>query len=318
MEFENPIVGEEDLLRNAIRSPGFLSGSTGWRIAQDGSAEFNNVVIRGGTVVSGQALYYDGTPAAGNLIASISAVDGTDVYGNPYYAGICTYDWVAGKQSRMYGSNVFSGPFGSTLAQSSSGGYILFTNTEFGSNKPAHFLQAPLTGGNTVHAGLLVVPGTGGTQTTAPTLIVVESMGNQPCNQRISGNIIKSDLFGNSLTWQTPTPFSANWAGTTTFNGQAGTKSLQYRKDVQDNVVVCGAAVSSGVGTIVAVLPVDYRPVERILMPANYLIGSVITPGFVQITAAGQIACSNAISGVVIAAGSQVFINGSYPLGNLA
>lgn len=49
MEFGNPIVGLEDLIRSAIKSPDFdvnsETGVTGWRIARDGTATFNNLVI---------------------------------------------------------------------------------------------------------------------------------------------------------------------------------------------------------------------------------------------------------------------------------
>ncbi len=50
MEFGNPIVGSEDLIRSAIKSPDFNtdpeSGNvTGWRIARDGSATFYNLTI---------------------------------------------------------------------------------------------------------------------------------------------------------------------------------------------------------------------------------------------------------------------------------
>jgi len=50
MEFGNPIVGSEDLIRSAIKSPDFNtdleSGNvTGWRIARDGSATFYNLII---------------------------------------------------------------------------------------------------------------------------------------------------------------------------------------------------------------------------------------------------------------------------------
>lgn len=50
MEFGNPIVGGEDLIRTAIKSPDFNtdpeSGNvTGWRIARDGSATFYNLTI---------------------------------------------------------------------------------------------------------------------------------------------------------------------------------------------------------------------------------------------------------------------------------
>jgi hypothetical protein len=91
MGFRNSILGGINLVRAAIQSPNYVSGSTGWTVKQDGSAEFNNVVIRGGTVVSGLALYYNGTPAAGNLIMSISAAAGTDSFGNAYVKGVGLY-----------------------------------------------------------------------------------------------------------------------------------------------------------------------------------------------------------------------------------
>ena len=90
---ENPVVGGTVLRRAAIQSPNFVTGSAGWQINQDGSAEFNNVIIRNGQVVSGTALYYSGTglPAANTLIVSISAAAGTDSAGNAYFAGFTTY-----------------------------------------------------------------------------------------------------------------------------------------------------------------------------------------------------------------------------------
>lgn len=49
MEFGNPIVGAEDLIRSAIKSPEFSVNPegtvTGWRIARDGTATFYNLVI---------------------------------------------------------------------------------------------------------------------------------------------------------------------------------------------------------------------------------------------------------------------------------
>lgn len=91
MGFRNAIVAGATLIREAIQSQNFAAGSAGWQINQDGSAEFNNVVIRGGTVVSGLALYYNGTPAAGNLIMSIAAAAGTDSFGNAYVKGLGLY-----------------------------------------------------------------------------------------------------------------------------------------------------------------------------------------------------------------------------------
>lgn len=56
MPFNNPIVAGDELIRNAIRSENFVSGEdsetgvgTGWSINRDGSAEFNNILVRGDT-----------------------------------------------------------------------------------------------------------------------------------------------------------------------------------------------------------------------------------------------------------------------------
>jgi hypothetical protein len=70
-----------------VQSPNFVTGVSGWIIRKNGSAEFNNVVIRGGEVISGTTLVYSGTPAPGNLELAISPNGGTDAYGNSYPAG---------------------------------------------------------------------------------------------------------------------------------------------------------------------------------------------------------------------------------------
>jgi hypothetical protein len=49
--FSNPIVGGNVLVRTAIQSRNFVAGVSGWSINRDGSAEFNNAVIRGELVV---------------------------------------------------------------------------------------------------------------------------------------------------------------------------------------------------------------------------------------------------------------------------
>lgn len=47
MEFGNPIVGTEDLIRTAIKSPNYEPGIAGWIIRQDGTAEFLDLIARG-------------------------------------------------------------------------------------------------------------------------------------------------------------------------------------------------------------------------------------------------------------------------------
>jgi hypothetical protein len=48
MPFKNTIIGgQAALIRAAERSPNFVTGSAGWQISKDGTAEFNNMTVRG-------------------------------------------------------------------------------------------------------------------------------------------------------------------------------------------------------------------------------------------------------------------------------
>lgn len=80
-----------NMLVPSVQSPNYNPGIAGWAIKKDGSAEFNNVVIRGATTQNGVALYYSGTPALGNLVVSIAASAGVDSFGNAYQAGLTVY-----------------------------------------------------------------------------------------------------------------------------------------------------------------------------------------------------------------------------------
>ena len=93
----NPVVGGIALRRPSIRSPNFIAGSQGWTVNADGSAEFDNLTVRGkfdGTdyeINSDGIFFYSGTPALGNLIVSITSRTGTDAFGNAFEAGFVTY-----------------------------------------------------------------------------------------------------------------------------------------------------------------------------------------------------------------------------------
>lgn len=85
----NPVVGSTILRRPAIQSPNYIAGSSGWTVNVDGSAEFNNLTIRGtftGSdyyIDSTGAFFYTSTPAAGNLAFSITPPGTTaDRFGN--------------------------------------------------------------------------------------------------------------------------------------------------------------------------------------------------------------------------------------------
>lgn len=56
MPFADPLVAATTLVRDAIRSEGYVAGSSGWIIERDGDAEFNDVTVRGtiaGSTITG-------------------------------------------------------------------------------------------------------------------------------------------------------------------------------------------------------------------------------------------------------------------------
>lgn len=61
MPFANPILAGTTLVREAIRSPNFAAGVSGWSIDKTGAAEFNKATIRGSLrVTSFDDLYVSG------------------------------------------------------------------------------------------------------------------------------------------------------------------------------------------------------------------------------------------------------------------
>lgn len=93
--FQHDIAGGQgNLVATAVQSPNYSAGSAGWQIRKDGSAEFNNLTIRGtfsGTdfIISSAGIFmYSGAPASGNLMISLAQAAGTDSFGNPYVKGL--------------------------------------------------------------------------------------------------------------------------------------------------------------------------------------------------------------------------------------
>lgn len=120
-------------------------------------------------------------------------------------------------------------------------------------------------------------------------------------------------------TWQTPT-WGSGWSSTGTLNGMTTFRGLQCRYTVEDEVWVLGAAVTTGTNSSLCTLPAGYWPKtnQRVLLPAYFFqSGTGVKPGFVQVTEAGVINMTASLSGVTVAAGTQVWINGKFPLGNL-
>jgi len=95
----NPVVGGVALRIPAIQSPNYNpTAGTGWAIFANGTAVFYGLTITDGTITgpdytvnSDGAFFYSGTPALGNLLASIASTGGTDAEGNVYQSGVTVY-----------------------------------------------------------------------------------------------------------------------------------------------------------------------------------------------------------------------------------
>lgn len=81
MAFRDPVVSGTTLVRNAIASPNFVAGVSGWIIRRDGSCEFNNAVFRGNIVIGSNP---------GNHIASNIGGAGTGIAAFGFYSGLAT------------------------------------------------------------------------------------------------------------------------------------------------------------------------------------------------------------------------------------
>jgi hypothetical protein len=312
MTFQDPVVGGTVLIRPAIRSPNYVPGVSGWSVNIDGSAEFNNLTIRGefrgnNFILNSDGFFmYSGVPGAGNLIASIAASSGNDEFGNPYLVGLMNYQGTG-----------FTG---------FSGGNVYFGDIADGFPVAA-FIGAVGTTGITIFS-----PQTNDPDQSAVTLSEGDtSLGwsdnNYPRFDFESGTMVRvqnaiAKASGTTIeTWQTPT-FNANWATTGTLNGNSTFHGLQYRKDAEDNVWLYGAAVASGAGASVFTLPAGYRPPanNRAMIPVWIFDASAGTVDghLAQVTDTGVVNLAASLTGITIAAGDQIFFNGKFPLGNLS
>jgi hypothetical protein len=128
--FENNVINALNaLIRAAIHSPNYVPNVSGWSINKDGTAEFNNLTVRGifqgnNFIINNAGFFlYSGTPAFGNLIATIASTPGTDAFGNTYLEGLTAIGSDGsitqladkpGGTSGAYGSGIFFWPNSNT------------------------------------------------------------------------------------------------------------------------------------------------------------------------------------------------------------
>lgn len=110
MAFTDPILAGEELTRTGIRSDNYVPGVSGWRIASNGAAEFDNVGIRGNLWVPSITL--NGVDLAtvinARALGLAAFMRGYPVVSTTTEAGIITTEWQTepGRQYEMMLTNV--------------------------------------------------------------------------------------------------------------------------------------------------------------------------------------------------------------------
>lgn len=270
MTFQNSVVGGVTLVRPAIQSPHYEEGTSGWTINQDGSAEFNDVTIRGGTVVSGLALYYDGTPAFGNLILSFAAAAGVDEYGNEYDQGITAHDTSGSKIIMEAGggsSTISFVPRDIAGVTWQAGGIGQAISTRLGTNTPQMFAASPYassSGSSSSSISFYGHPETSNSDATSEVIISGQRTSIFSPNVWLTGGPI-SMYDGN--TFETYTPVVGG-AGTATFSVREG-----WYQRIGKMIYFCAyvdlATAGSGAASVTITTPTDIDRTTRQTFTAN-------------------------------------------------
>ncbi|WP_420010355.1 hypothetical protein [Streptomyces collinus] len=318
------------MIRPAVRSPNYVAGSTGWSINRDGSAEFNNIVIRNGTTQGGVSLYYNGTPALGNLILSIAAAAGTDPFGNAYAAGLTLYDPTGTINLDGTAATWNATPSGAGIQVAVGGGSVLMqfsptvvsgvtwnngatgatTQSRLGTNTPLVFIESPTnsaTPGATATLSLYGGPQTSNGDVLSEAIVDAARTWINSNAAWVTGAWTKLNE-----AWQTPASLGTGWAA-----GPSGgtVQPLQFRTDAMDNLVIDGAVhtTSTTPAATIFTLPTGYRPKVTRRSPGVSNSGGTATARYAEINSNGNVS----INANIATASTDVYFEVSVPLGNI-
>jgi len=310
MAFRNPIVGGSTLRRPAIASPNYHSGSTGWSINRDGSAEFNQLAVRGSTTMGGIDLFYDGTPGPGTLVASIAAQAGVDEFGNAYPAGI-TWSGADGTL-RIYDGELFiqdsiGGEFDPGSIVGGGAGRLLVSSGSSDAGMEA--LLATMWQGVAGHTAL---------DGSEAILSLASKTESTPASVELTGAVVWQDMDGAREIWHTPT-MGTGWA---TGPGISGSyPPLRWRRTAADEVRVFGTfhATSTAPGGVVAtgIAPVSLAGLGGVGVAGSASkINAANTSMPMYLNETGALRAAPVVPGVAV--GDTFMINATIPMGHLS
>jgi hypothetical protein len=310
----DPIVGGQSLRIPSIHSPNFVAGVQGWTINIDGSAEFNNLSIRGTfmgidyEINSSGAFFYSGTPAAGNLIASIAPAGGGDEFGNAYVSGFSTY--------------FLDGIVATTMTPTLGGFAGVSAIVSYSDDPPATQAASALANGALIISGTPDITGAVSSMQAlwngdAVDFQIFDNAGfDGTVNLQTTNSGAAWSMQGGN--WQTPS-YNTNWAGSTTFGTLTGLQTLHYRITAEDELEIggCFAAGSTAPGTAIMNVPAMYRPLSAYPVACQKITGGVSTPSMLYVSTAGNLNINSQLGSSVTASAQYIIPPQCIPLGSL-
>lgn len=181
-----------------------------------------------------------------------------------------------------------------------------------------------LTGtGLTNDAGqLYLTPGSSTAKTgsaSAPHVLLTDTANSAPVDLLLSGSAIKTTNAGSPYVWQTPS-YQTGWSGNTSFIGINPVRTLQYRKDAEDNTWFQGSfTCGSGAGAVVFQLPGDYynSSIQEGFVIQEKQVGGTYQVGFGYISLSGNFHVDLAAN-FTRNSGDTFYVNAKIPIGNLS
>jgi len=247
----NPAFGGTVLRIPAEQSPNFVHLISGWFIGQDGSAEFNDVTIRGGEVVNGSALYYSPSEGAGNLVLSVNGntANTTDSFGNVVLPGTTTYADVGGT---FYAMQTYSTNITLYSATSQAGPYSSQGIIEMQSGQGLTIRDLSGNGLSIdTSGGPIVIDPTGSAAITIEGALTVTAPITATSGTAASPTVITTD------TWHAMT-LANSWANV------AGFATARYRLTAANQVEIIGAINAAAASAVTFfTLPAAYRPASQ-------------------------------------------------------
>ena len=270
----------------------------------------NSPVIEAFTVIiasgsAGQGLFvYNGTPAAGNLIASIASTAATDSFGNPYPQGIGSFNGGLALQPTIIANS----------------GQLRLSNTPQGAASDGILEPLFPTGGVLLSSGTgsfpdavqeQWIPGNSGAVTgtsSTPRITLTSADVLSPVDVLLSGSVIATNNAGTAVTWASPTPGSG-WA----LGPSAGSvQHLQYRQDAENNLFLVGAihTTSATPSGSVATIATDHPIIAQRFVG---VINNAGTPNmcFLEVSAGGTLS----IAPTPTTANVDLYVLATLPLG---